>query len=176
MCVMMSKFLVFVLMVVLQFVVVGVVFFNFEDNIGVSQIGDCYVSILGVIFSGDVWGIMFKFNNCGGIVQFLCDGSCGGLELVFDLLLSGSVDMQSFIVDLVGGFVKEFFFVYFVCVDVVVQIDFFDGVNGIGCVLQILFNLVGVNCMIIGVCFCVWNIFSIQFDGVVCLFIVSVLD
>ncbi len=121
-----SKLLALALTAALQPAVAGVVSLNFEDNTGVSQIGDRYASSLGITFSGDAWGITSKFNNCGGTAQFLRDGSCGGLELALDPLSSGSADTQSFTVDLAGGFVKEFSFVYSARADAAVQIDLFD--------------------------------------------------
>lgn len=171
-----SKLLALALTAALQPAVAGVVSLNFEDNTGVSQIGDRYASSLGVTFSGDAWGITSKYNNCGGAAQFLRDGSCGGLELALDPLSNGSADTQSFTVDLAGGFVKEFSFVYSARADATVQIDLFDGANGTGHVLQTLSNLAGSNCTITGVRFCIWNTSTIQFDGVARSLTVSALD
>lgn len=171
-----SKLLALALTAALQPAMAGVVSLNFEDNTGVSQIGNRYANSLGITFSGGAWGITSKFNNCGGAAQFLRTGSCGGVELALDPLDNASSDTQSFTVDLAGGFVKEFSFVYSARADAAVQIELFDGANGTGQVLNTLSNLAGSNCTTPGIRFCTWTASSIKFDGVALSLKVSALD
>lgn len=161
-----SKLLALALTAALQPAVAGVVSLNFEDNTAVGLIGSRYTNSLGVTFSGDAWGITSKFNNCGGNAQFLRPGSCGGLELALAPLNNAGLDDQSFTLDLAGGFITEFSFVYSARADADVQIELFDGANGTGRVLQSLSNLTGANCTTTGVRFCNWTTSSIKFDGV----------
>lgn len=159
-----SKLLALALTAVLQPAVAGMVSLDFEDNTGVGKIGDRY-NALGVTFTGDIWGITSKFNNCKGSALFVRTGSCGGLELALDPLDTDTGDKQSFIVDLAGGFINEFSFVYSARTDSAVQVELFSGVDGTGRVLQTLSGLTTSNCTT-GARFCTWNTSSVKFDGV----------
>lgn len=150
---------------VLQPATAGVVSLNFEDLTTVGQIGDRYASSLGISFTGDAWGLTSKFNGCTGDALFSRPGSCGGLQLALDPTDDSTNGTQSFILNLAGGFITEFSFVYSALPASAVQIQLFSGANGTGHVLQTLSKLNGSDCATPGILFCDWTSTSMQFDG-----------
>lgn len=158
-----SKLLALAFTAALQPAMAGVVSLDFEDLKGTGQLA----AYDGVTFSGDAWGLTSKSmaNGCSGFGSFVRAGSCGALELALDATALPGQDSQSFILDLAGGFVGEFSFVYSAQPDSAVTIQLFEGANGTGKELQSMTGLTETGCSIPGVRFCNWTSSSIKFDG-----------
>lgn len=179
-----SKLLALALTAALQPAMAGVVSLNFEDLNDPNapdtsvQLGSQYQAGYGITFTGDAWGLESKStaNHCNGDNVFLRAGSCGALELAQDATATPGNGTQSFILNLAGGFINEFSFVYSALAGSSVQIDIFDGADGKGNALQSISGLTNTPCNVNGFHFCNWASKSIQFSGVAMSIQVSGLD
>jgi hypothetical protein len=155
-----SKLLALTLAAALQPAVAGVVALNFEDITTVGQLGQYN----GVTFTGPAWGVTSALNDCDGLWLFAKTGSCGAL-LLGNPGLAATPNALSVTIDLAGGFVNEFDFVYGIRAGSNVTVRVFDGVGGTGNALQTLAGLTGSSCDLPGISFCQWHNGSLKFDG-----------
>lgn len=160
-----SKILALALTAALQPAVAGVVSLNFEDVKSNAKLGDRYSSAKGVSFSGDAWGVTSSQNNCLGSLLFSRPGSCGALLLGVQAGQNPTSDFTSFTIDLAGGFIEEFSFVYGVRSQSGVTIEIFDELNGRGNTLQFQDGLTGNACASGSLQFCQWYTTSLTFSG-----------
>lgn len=164
-----SKLLALAFTAALQPAMAGVKFLNFEDFPQTFPQTDPLPVQLGaydgVTFNGGAWGVTSSAAPCKGFNNFVRAGSCGALELAQDATSAPVAGTQAFILDLAGGFINEFSFVYSARGDAGVKIQLFDGTDGNGNVLGTLSNLNGTNCTT-GYRFCDWSQSNIKFSGV----------
>ncbi|MGQ3053458.1 MAG: hypothetical protein ACT6S0_16905 [Roseateles sp.] len=160
-----SKLLALALTAALQPALAGVVSLDFEHETDVSKVAGFYAA-QGVVFSGNAWSISSNQNGCPGIALFSRTNSCGGLLLGVDPLQSPGAGSTSFMIDLAGGFVTEFSFVYGIRSSANVTIKVFDELDGKGNLLQSLNGLSGSACDVGVLSFCEWYSTSIRFSGV----------
>lgn len=158
-----SKLLALALTAALQPAVAGVVALNFEDITGVSKLGNQYAAS-GVAFTGNAWGVASALNDCDGLWLFAKADSCGAL-LLGDPLQSATSNTLSFTIDVAGGFVNAFNFVYGIRSGSNVTIRVFDDVGGHGTALRTLNGLTGGGCTAGGIAFCQWHNGSVSFEG-----------
>jgi len=158
-----SKLLALAFASALQPAMAGVVFLNFEDLTDTAKLG----AYDGVTFSNDAWGVTSKARpDCTGFGSFVRAGSCGALELALDARANPGQTTQSFVMDLAGGFITEFSYVYSARPGSNVTIQLFDGAGGAGNELQNLTGLTEAGCATPTVRFCNWTAMSTKFNGV----------
>ena len=155
-----SKLLALTFAAALQPAVADIVALDFEDITSVGKLGDYN----GVKFTGNAWGVTSALNGCDGLWLFNKANSCGAL-LLGNPGLAATPDPVTFTIDLAGGFVNEFDFVYGIRAGSNVTIRVFDGLGGTGTALQTLAGLTGSSCDQSGISFCQWHDGSIKFDG-----------
>ena len=159
-----SKLLALALTAALQPAVAGVVSLNFEDVKSNGLLGERYAS-QGVSFSGNAWGVTSNQTPCTGSLLFSRPGSCGALLLGLTAGANPTSAFTSFTIDVAGGFIDEFSFVYGVRSQSGVTVEIFDELNGRGNSLQLLSSLSGSACATGSLQFCQWYSTSLQFSG-----------
>lgn len=163
-----SKLLALALAAALQPAMAGVVSLDFEKeaNIATAQIGDRYLASKGVSFSGDAWYLTSgsTANGCTGISSFFRAGSCGALELAVNAKAVPVDQDDSFVLNLSGGFEKEFSFFYSALVATSALIEVFDGANATGNTLASS-TFDGAGCSLSKYKFCDFSQGSVLFSG-----------
>lgn len=174
-----STLLALALAAALQPAMADTVTLKFEDLTSVDKIGDRYASS-GISFSGDAWGITSVVGDCGGAFPWSRSGvtSCGALELTKDALAATNNALASFTINVAGGFIDAFSFVFAVRANPGVSIQIWDGLNGTGnALLPQAASLTGAVCPATNQSFCgVWPGMSLAFSGVAHSITVSGID
>lgn len=162
-----SKLLALGLAAALQPAVAGVVNLGFEQPADWGKLTNQFVS-QGVVFSGDAWAVGSGVEDgCDGNWLFIKTGSCGAL-LLGDPAAGPSGQTKSFTINLTGGFIQQFDFVFGQVTGANVSIKVFEGLDGAGAQLGTAAALSGGVCGEAGVRFCgdVWPSGNVKFDGV----------
>jgi hypothetical protein len=146
---------------------------TFEDTGAVIPITNQYT---GFDFAGNAWGVRSFLNGCGGFAAFDRSGSCGALLLAVDPLGGTASDPASVTINVTGGFVDAFNFVYGQRAGASVAISIFDAADGRGKLLQTLNGLDGSQCSVGGLNFCDWYDGSVKFDGTAYSLVISAVD
>lgn len=171
-----SKLLALALTAALQPAVAGMVSLDFEDVTSNATLGDRYSSSKGISFSGNAWGVTSNQLGCTGSLLFSRPGSCGALLLGLQAGQNPTNGFATFTIDVAGGFIEEFSFVYGVRSQSGVTVEIFDDLNGRGNSLQFQNGLTGSACAIGSLQFCQWYSTSLQFSGTAKSIVISARD
>ncbi|MFN3303528.1 MAG: PEP-CTERM sorting domain-containing protein [Roseateles sp.] len=171
-----SKLLALGLAAVLQPAVAGVVNLGFEQPADWGKLSNQFVA-QGVTFSGDAWAVGSAIDDCDGSVLFSKAGSCGAL-LLGNPSLAATSQTKSLTINLTGGFIQQFDFVFGQVAGASVAIKVFEGLDGSGAQLGIAAALNGGGCSEPSLRFCgdVWPAGYVKFDGVARSVVISGID
>lgn len=161
-----SKLLALGLVAALQPAVAGVVNLGFEQPDDWGKLSNQFAA-QGVTFSGDAWAVGSALDGCDGSLFYKNPGSCGAL-LLGDPTVNLSGRRTSLTINLAGGFIQQFDFIYDQLAGGGVTIGVFEGLDGSGAQLGAAAALNAASCSAPGMLFCnaAWWTGSVQFGGV----------
>jgi hypothetical protein len=149
----------------LQPALAGVVTLGFEQPSDWGKLTNQYAG-QGVSFSGDAWAVGSALGNCNGDWLFARTGSCGGLLLGADPFDQPTGDVKTFTINVSGGFLDKFGFVFGQRSGANVAISVYDGLDGKGTELGTAGALNGGLCDEPSLRFCGdWPAGSVDFSG-----------